>query len=149
MYILPLILMRNMILVLDYRSKDLQIYPDYINWILMTLLILTIRCRHDLDFNWSRMLHPLVMILIGLYSNNRLDVVKYTFISGCWDLRYTSDLEGGCVDDFEDQSWLTVLPRIILFMQAYHYSSRTSRFTWKTWFIIHDIYLITILFMSL
>jgi len=32
------------------------------------------------------MLHSLVMILVGLDSDDLLDAVEYTFISHCWDL---------------------------------------------------------------
>ena len=49
------------------------------------------------------MLHFLVMILIGLDSDDRLEVVVYIYFR-LLKLKYTSDLEGGYVDDFEDQS---------------------------------------------
>jgi len=32
------------------------------------------------------MLHSLVIILIGLDSDDQLNMVEYTFISDCWDL---------------------------------------------------------------
>jgi len=52
----------------------------------MTLLILTTRYKDDLDFTLIEDVHSIVMIMIGLDSDDWLDVIEYTFFSGCGDL---------------------------------------------------------------
>jgi len=49
---LPLVSMYNMILVLDYRSKDFQDYPDlYLSLYLMPQIMFVCTCAHDTVFN--------------------------------------------------------------------------------------------------
>jgi len=91
------------------------------------------------------MFHSLVMILIGFDSDERLDVIEYTFISGCWDLNtpvtlmvdtwlWGSELIKYFALNYPiHASMLLLIPNIMIYL--------------KNLTEIHDIYLVTILFM--
>jgi len=105
-----------------------MIYPDYINWVLMILLMLNTRCRDDLDFMWIENVTLLSYDLDYSWISLILRMFHSLFVISVFVVLF--DLE-----DIFSTSWM------VLDYYSYSVIEIELLFEWFHWYIgIHIIY---------